>query len=211
LKKKIILKKTFLLLILLVFTGYYSNSQYSFLTENEVQSDNEQIQEKNDTLTSNFSFFDSGWKRHNHILDYQFVAFEANSGALGYSYLFKPIEKLKIGARLGGWFRYTGQDVPAFQARKSYIYSISALVNFNVWRSFNVQSETGLSQAYSRPQKTNSFSQYSKWESVFYEQRIIINTVVYKHFLLNFGYQITFDPTPNNFYNTWLFGVGFKI
>jgi hypothetical protein len=173
--------------------------------------DSIQAEGVNKNSNNGIEIFNSGWQNHNHIFDYQIVTFEANRGALGYTYLFKPFVKWKFGARFGGWYRETGQDVPAFQARKNYVYSASLVVNYSVWKGLNIQSETGLSQVFSKPFKSNTTSVSPKWERPIYDQRLILNTIFYKHFIVNMGYQISYDPLPNIFYSYWLFGLGLKI
>lgn len=156
--------------------------------------------------------FNSGWKKNNHLLDYQTIGLiTANAGAVGYTYLYKPFERWKFGMRVGGWYRETRDDKLVMYARKRYIYSVSFVFNYSIWKGFNIHYENGLSQVHSQPMKTNTKSLYSKWEEPSFDQRIMLNSIWLKHLALNFGFQIRYYHRAKFWGSNPCLSIGIKI
>lgn len=163
--------------------------------------------------TENFirNVWNSGWKKSNHIVDFKFSEFEPDLGALGYSYVHKPIEHLKFGFRFGMWYRKSKQDIPSNSARNHLTYSTDLLVNYSIWKFVNIEASTGYASYYYWPRNSNTTSTSSDFGSPFFTQRVGLNLIFDTHYILNIGAQFTFDELPNNWYTSLYWGIGYKF
>jgi len=163
-------------------------------------------------------FLDPGWKKHNHIVDFTgligFIYFEPVGGALGYRYLYSTDWKwnVKFGARVGVWYRKTGDDIPANSARESFLYSGSIIVNAPIWKPFNFETSFGFRNSISWPAKTNTFDTKDIYYGYpFWFLRTGINMIFFNHLTIDFGAEFTFDYLPKNWYQYAYLTLGIKF
>jgi hypothetical protein len=184
---------------------------FPFFSFGQLEMDSSDLLDRKSPLEFHY-IFNPEWKMHNHIFDFQTIGlFQSNAGALGYTYLFKTSEKFRFGLRIGAWYRQTRDADLATLARKRYIYSGSLVLNFKVWKVISFHYEGGVSQAYSEPLNSNTTSIKARFEEPSIDQRIMLNTIWFQHFVFNVGYQFRY------YYNAEFWGgnpclvIGFKF
>lgn len=164
------------------------------------------------------SFLNPGWKKHNHIVDFVFTPgvffFDSYDGALGYEYLYNTTWEyaIKFGLRFGIWGRKSRDDLPFIQHRNYFNYSFHGVVNFPLWKSFSLEVETGVLNELFWPKSGNIVDEKGlKPGSIFFNQKIGLNSMFLSHFGLEFGINILNDSKIKSWHLSHYIGVAFKF
>lgn len=163
-------------------------------------------------------FLDPGWKKHNHIVDFTgligFIYFEPVGGALGYRYLYSTDWKwnVKFGARVGVWYRKTGDDIPANSARESFLYSGSIIFNAPIWKPFNFEISFGYRNSISWPAKTNIIDEKKSYYGYGYlYQNFGLNIVLFKYLTIISGVSFDLNLRSKKINPNWYLTFGIKF
>lgn len=175
---------------------------------------------KNDSIVKKEKlFFNPGWKKHNHIVDFSsyigFIFINLNSpGALGYRYLYSTNWNytMKFGARTGFWFYKSGEDVPKIMSRTSMTYSTFFVVNGPIWKSFNWEASLGYSNYISWPTRNNTFdNEKYYYGSSYWLIKSGINSIYFKHLCLDINFEYIYDTLGKSWFPGVSLTVGYKF
>lgn len=146
-----------------------------------------------------------------HSIDFEFIEFEPNVGALGYSYNTKISNRSYIGFRIGVWYRGAKDDLPEINQSKSLNFAPSFRWNFRIWQSVELVSLVGVNSNISWPASSNSNVETSYFKSAYPAITIAPSITFYKKVSLRIGINSIYDFQSNNFINGAIWALGYNI
>jgi hypothetical protein len=146
-----------------------------------------------------------------HMIDFEFIEFEPNIGALGYNYCSKISQRSYIGFRIGVWYRGAKDDLPEINQSKSLNFAPSFRWNFRIWQSIELVSLVGVNSTISWPASSNSNVETSYFKSAYPAITIAPSITFYKKVSLRIGINSIYDFQSNNFINGAIWALGYNI
>lgn len=172
----------------------FSFEEYNY---RNVITDSIQISDSTSAKKENL-FFNSGWKKHNHIVDFNtnlgFIYIERRGAALGYRYLYRPnwVWDVKLGGRIGFWFLKNEHDLGPIAEHWYSMHSLSIVANAPIWKKLNLDLSTGYLNWFNSPTKSNTLDERKLYTGYgYFYQNIGLNMVFLKYLSIDVG--ISFD------------------
>ena len=170
------------------------------------------------TVKNKIRFLDPGWKRHNHIVDFNtqlgFIYIQRKGGALGYRYLYRPewAWDIKLGGRVGFWFNKNDHDIGSIGEHWYSFYSISINANAPIWKKLNLDLSTGYLNWINSPTKTNILDEKKLYYGYgYFYQNIGLNMVFFKYLTIDSGVSFDLNLRSKKMNPKWYLTFGIKF